>query len=171
MSRAALPPFQRLLDAHGGDLWRYCRALLGPHDGDDAYQDAVLAALRSYPTLRHGDNLRSWLFTIAHHKVTDWHRRVVRRGELTLDHQTPQRQQVGADPGDGMADDGLWALVAELPPKQRAAVVQRYVGDLPYAEIGVLLECSEAAARQNVRAGLATLRSRMAATAEMEMMR
>ena len=46
----------------------------------------------------------------------------------------------------------------ELPAKQRAAVLHRYVNDLPYAEIGRIVGCSEAAARQNVRAGLATLR-------------
>ena len=48
--------------------------------------------------------------------------------------------------------------MAELPDKQRGAVTLRYLGDLPYADIGVALGCSEAAARQNVRAGLAALR-------------
>ena len=50
------------------------------------------------------------------------------------------------------------ASVARLPDKQRGAVTLRYLGDLPYADIGVALGCSEAAARQNVRAGLAALR-------------
>ena len=58
-------------------------------------------------------------------------------------------------------DDELWAAVQELPDKQRHAVVLRYVGDLPYAEIGALTDTSEAAARQNVRAGLARLREEL----------
>jgi DNA-directed RNA polymerase specialized sigma24 family protein len=48
--------------------------------------------------------------------------------------------------------------VRHLPPKQRGAVALRYLADLPYLEIGAALGCSEAAARQNVRAGLAALR-------------
>jgi DNA-directed RNA polymerase specialized sigma24 family protein len=60
---------------------------------------------------------------------------------------------------DGPAlDDDLWVTVGRLPEKQRGAVALRYLGDLPYADIGVVLGCSEAAARQNVRAGLAALR-------------
>ncbi|MCZ7525419.1 MAG: sigma-70 region 4 domain-containing protein [Acidimicrobiia bacterium] len=46
----------------------------------------------------------------------------------------------------------------EAPPGQREAVLHRYVDDLPYREIGRILGCSEAAARQRVRAGLRTLR-------------
>jgi DNA-directed RNA polymerase specialized sigma24 family protein len=37
-------------------------------------------------------------------------------------------------------------------------VVQRYLLDRPYAEIAVVIGSSEAAARQNVRAGLQRLR-------------
>jgi DNA-directed RNA polymerase specialized sigma24 family protein len=50
------------------------------------------------------------------------------------------------------------AAVAALPDKQRGAIALRFLGDLPYAEIATALDCSEAAARQNVRAGLASLR-------------
>jgi RNA polymerase sigma factor (sigma-70 family) len=147
-----LPPFQLLLDAHGADLHRFCLAQAGPHHGPDVFQEAVISALRAYPDLRHGRSLRGWLFTIAHHKVLDHHRAAARRPVLA-----------GALPESGAEDelaldDDVWDLVARLPDKQRGAVTLRYLGDLPYAEIGVALGCSEAAARQNVRAGLAALR-------------
>jgi DNA-directed RNA polymerase specialized sigma24 family protein len=61
--------------------------------------------------------------------------------------------------GDGPADAELWASVRALPPKQRTAVVQRYLLDRPYAEVAAVVGCSEDAARQNVRAGLARLRA------------
>jgi RNA polymerase sigma factor (sigma-70 family) len=150
---AALPPFQALLDAHGAAVWRFLRASLGEQDAADCYQDTVLSALRAYPSLRRADNLKSWFFTIAHHKAIDHHRRVARRREA--DGVAPEPVVAGPEP----AEEDLWAAVADLPPKQQAAVVHRYVSDLAYAEIAVILECSEAAARQNVRAGLAALRS------------
>ena len=40
-------------------------------------------------------------------------------------------------------------------------MVQRFVADLPYAEVAAIVGCSEDAARQNVRAGLARLREEL----------
>jgi DNA-directed RNA polymerase specialized sigma24 family protein len=48
--------------------------------------------------------------------------------------------------------------VRRLPDKQRPAVFLRFAADLYYPHIGAALQCSEPAARQNVRAGLATIR-------------
>jgi len=59
-------------------------------------------------------------------------------------------------------DAALLAAVRELPPKQRTAVVQRYLLDRPYAEVAAVVGCSEDAARQNVRAGLQRLRHELA---------
>ena len=55
-------------------------------------------------------------------------------------------------------DDGLWARVRALPPKQREAVALRTILDLPYAEIAATLATSVEAARRNVHEGLKTLR-------------
>ena len=112
-----------------------------------------MSALRAYPRLRHGDNLRAWLYTIAHRKATDVIRRSTRRPTRTLDGVEP----VSAPAGD-LPDDGLWRRVRGLPPKQRVAIVHRFVLDLAYAEIGERMGISEEAARQNVSAGLRRLR-------------
>jgi RNA polymerase sigma factor (sigma-70 family) len=151
-----LPPFQTLLDDHAADLHRFLVASVGPHDGADCFQETVVSALRAYPGLRHGDNLRGWLFTIAHRKVIDHARR---RQRQALPVAEPP-EQAATDP-DGLADAELWAAVRTLPPKQRTAVVQRYLFDRPYAEVAELVGCSEEAARQNVRAGIARLRERI----------
>jgi RNA polymerase sigma factor (sigma-70 family) len=140
-----------LLDAHGADLYRFCVAQAGPDHGPDCFQEAVISALRAYPDLRDASSLRGWLFTIAHRKVIDHHRAVSRRPVPVAE---PDAGGVGAAHLDG----DLWAAVGRLPDKQRGAIALRYLADLPYAEIAVHLDCSEAAARQNVRAGLAGLR-------------
>ena len=146
-----LPPFQLLLDEHSASLHRFCVAQAGPHHGPDCFQEAVLAALRAYPTLTSAENLRGWLFTIAHRKVLDHHRATARRPE-------PVAEPAGGAVASDAVDGEVWAAVARLPEKQRGAIALRYLADLPYREIAVRLECSEAAARQNVRAGLAGLR-------------
>jgi RNA polymerase sigma factor (sigma-70 family) len=151
-----LPPFSRVLDEHRVAVWRYLVATAGPTDAPDLLQETLVAALRAYPTLRHADNLRSWLLTIAHHKVVDAARARERRPVPVA--SVPDSQPAPAAP-DG--DDDLWAAVRRLPEKQRAAVAHRFVADLPYAEVATIVGCSEDAARQNVRAGLARLREEL----------
>lgn len=148
-----LPPFQSLLDAHATDVHRFLVAAVGPHDGDDLFQETVISALRAYPGLRYADNLRGWLFTIAHRKVIDEARRRVRQAVPAA-----EPPDAGHVEHDGVADAELWDAVRRLPAKQRSAVVQRYLLDRPYAEIAAVIGSTEAAARQNVRAGLQRLR-------------
>lgn len=147
-----LPPFQRLVDDHGEDVFRFLVVIAGPQDADDCWQDTFLAALRSYPAIRSGSNLRAWLFTIAHNKAMDTHRARAR-------HAVP----VGAVPGHGHEPGEppvpeLWHAVEGLPTKQREAVLRRYVADLPYADIGVAMGTTAEAARRNVFEGVRKLR-------------
>lgn len=146
-----LPPFQQLIDDHGRDVHRFLRGLVGPDHAEDCLHEALMAALVAYPKLRHTRNLRSWLFTIAHRKGIDHLRKRSREVPIAV---VPDN---GADP-DQVTDHELWARVGALPDKQRAAVTLRFLGDLAYADIAGIVECSEAAARQNVRAGLTALR-------------
>jgi len=148
----SLPPFQRLLDLHGDDLLRYLRAAVGYLEADDAWQETMLAALRAYPELRDDGNLRGWMFTIAHRKALDTHRARARRPIVTA--EVPELL-VEAPPEP---EPALWAAVRRLPQKQRAAVTLRFAADLDYSAIGALIDCSEQAARQNVRAGLSAVR-------------
>ncbi len=147
-----LPPFQRLIDDHGAALYRFLYFAVGPMDAADSYQDTLTAALGAYPNLKHADNLRGWLFTIAHRKVIDAARVKQRRPIPAA--RVPER----AAPAAPEPDDELWASVQELPTGQREAVLFRFVGDLSYAEVGRTLGCSEAAARQRVKEGIAKLR-------------
>jgi RNA polymerase sigma factor (sigma-70 family) len=158
-SGVRLPPFQALIDAHSAELHRFLVASVGPDLAEDCLQEALISALRGYPRLRHGQNLRAWLYTIAHNKATDAIRRVTRRPSIGLDGLPPSAEpsQAAYEP----VDDGLWLRVRALPGKQRAAVVHRFVMDLDYRSIGELMGTSEEAARQNVSAGLKRLRKEL----------
>jgi RNA polymerase sigma factor (sigma-70 family) len=149
-----LPPFQALLEAHQGDVYRFLVASVGPVEADDCFQETWIAALRAYPRLKRADNLRAWLLRIAQRKAIDSHRAARRRPR-----PTESLPETAAAPE--RADDGepeLWAAVRRLPPKQRAAVFCRSVLGMPYAEVAVALDCSQEAARRNVHEGLKALR-------------
>jgi DNA-directed RNA polymerase specialized sigma24 family protein len=57
------------------------------------------------------------------------------------------------------ADDGLWQLVGELPPKQRTSLALRFVTDAAYSEVASVMGTSDEAARRNVHEGLKRLRT------------
>jgi DNA-directed RNA polymerase specialized sigma24 family protein len=147
-----LPPFQKVIDTHGRDVFRFLVATVGPQEAEDCWQETFLSALRAYPRLTHSQNLRSWVFTIAHRKSMDLHRKRARRGEVLGVPDTRAMEP------PGLPDDGLWGQVRALPPKQRAAVVHRYVNDLAYRDIAEVMDCTPEAARRSVHEGLKRLR-------------
>ena len=149
-----LPPFQATLDEHRDTIARFLVASVGRQEADDCLQETLIAALRAYPRLRPGSNIRAWLLTIARNKALDSHRA-----------RSRQPVPAGAVVEHGTHDDSLddpdaelWAIVRDLPTKQRAAVVLRYVNDLSHREIATVLDCSEAAARRSLHEGLTKLR-------------
>lgn len=154
-----MEPFSTLIDAHGAHVWRVCRALTGPDDADDAWQETFLAALRAYPEATP-TNPRAWLIGIAHHKCADIHRRRYRE-PLTVeidDARTASENHEAIDEGD------LWRVVATLPPKQRRVIAYRYLGALPYEEIAQIVGGSAAAARRAAADGVNNLRKMLEET-------
>ncbi len=112
----------------------------------------MIAALRAYGQFRDGTAIRSWLFSIAARKAID------------ADRVSPRAPVPLADPQPAAGDSParasqVWDEVAQLPDKQRQAVVLRYFVDLSHREIGELMHTSEAAARRNVFEGLRHLRA------------
>jgi len=154
-----LPPFQTLLDAHSRDVHRFLVASVGRVDADDCYQETWLAALRAYPRVNDPSNLRSWIFTVAHHKAVDHLRSQARRAVPVSDPVQSTRQAMTDSAPALDAGGELWARVRELPVKQRTAVALRFVADADYAEISSVMGTSQEAARRNVHEGLKRLRS------------
>src|SRR5688572_25136404 len=148
-------PFQSFLDEHRAPVLAFLRAMVGPVDADDCFQETFMAALRNYESL-DGANPRGWVMTIARNKAIDHHRARARRAVPRAD--LPDL----AAPAPPENDPELWDAVAELPEKQRTAVALRYAADLRYREVGVAMDTSEAAARRNVHEGLRKLRERIA---------
>jgi RNA polymerase sigma factor (sigma-70 family) len=152
---AARPPFQHFLEQHGRAVLGFLRAMVGPHDAEDAFQETFVAALRAYDRM-DGRHPRAWVMTIARRKAIDLHRARRRRPEPR--DELPEAvapQQTG---GIGDLDGEVWTAVAGLGEGQRAAIALRFAADLAYREIGEALGCSEEAARRRVADGLRELR-------------
>jgi RNA polymerase sigma factor (sigma-70 family) len=149
-------PFQRFLDQHRGPVLAFLRAMVGPNDAEDCFQETFIAALRAYDRM-DGRHPRAWVMTIARRKAIDHHRARARRPEPR---EHVSETAVAADGAGGLGDlDGeVWTAVAGLSETQRTAIALRYAGDLAYREIAAALDCSEEAARRRVADGLQALR-------------
>lgn len=152
----SLPPFDQVVAEHGAVVLRVCRAVLGPHDADDAWSETFLSALRAYPDLRPGSDVRAWLVTIAHRKAIDVTRATARRAvpDDRLPEPTAAPQPTAVD-----ADTALWAALADLPPKQRQAVAYHHVAGMPHAEVAELIGSTPTAVRKAASDGIARLRT------------
>src|SRR5437868_5013743 len=127
----AARPFEEIVAEHGALVMRVCRALVASADAADAWSETFLSALQAYPRLRAGSNVRGWLVTIAHRKAIDQLRGARRRPE-------PAHELAAPEPAAD-DDEELRAALEALPPKQRGAVIYRYLGELSYTEVGALI--------------------------------
>jgi RNA polymerase sigma factor (sigma-70 family) len=154
MEAVAVPPFERFYLEHRDVVFRLLSRRLGRQAAEDAFQETFLRALRGYPALRHGRELRAWVLTIAARVAVDEVRR---------------RKPEPAGETDAAVEDGrpayveLAELADGLPRTERAAVVLRYGYDLSYADIADALGSSEEAARQAASSGVRRLRRKGAA--------
>jgi RNA polymerase sigma-70 factor (sigma-E family) len=72
------------------------------------------------------------------------------------------------DPSENViARDTVVEALRALPPRQRAAVVLRYLDDLPIAEVARALDCSEGNVKSSASRGLERLRAALAPVATM----
>jgi RNA polymerase sigma-70 factor (sigma-E family) len=84
-----------------------------------------------------------------------------RRRRWTGEHPTETLPDTPVGAATGQVDErlALRAAMAELSPRQRAAVYLRYAEDLPERTVAEVLGCSVGAVKQHTRRGLDALRA------------
>ncbi len=114
---------------------------------EEIVQDAFLALSRQWDTV---DAPAGYLRTAVVNGCRDHHRRLGVRRRLA----PPPPRMVEEAP----ELDELWAVLARLPERRRAALVLRYYEDLAVDEIARLLRCRPGTVSSLLHRGLADLR-------------
>lgn len=156
--------FDELVERFSGEIYRFSlRLTRDSTDADDLYQETLLRAYRAFGRLDREANQRAWLYRIATNTFLSGKRRSSRVEQLDGEAES----QIPAAPVDLEAKLDARALlleveraVAQLPDKQRVALILRKYHEMDYAGIAMNLNCSEAAARANVHEALRKLRAR-----------
>jgi RNA polymerase sigma-70 factor, ECF subfamily len=133
-------------------------------DPEDVTSEVFVAVVRGLAGF-DGDEpaFRSWLFTIAHHRVVDERRGRARRTEDATDPvELAGRTAAWSTPDDAalvdpVASAHLRAALESLTDEQREVVLLRILADLPIAEVAELLGKNEGAVKMLQRRALAAL--------------
>jgi RNA polymerase sigma-70 factor, ECF subfamily len=177
------------LEQYRRELTAYCyRMLASPFEAEDAVQEAMLRAWRSYDRFEGRSAVRSWLYRIATNVCLDMLEGRERRarpmdlgpaGEPVVENlrmpDVPWLQPI-PDPADEAVEKetiklAFVAALQHLPPRQRAALILCEVLRWQAAEAAELLGTSVASvnsALQRARATLETAEAPSATPAEVD---
>ena len=146
--------FTRVVEQHGTALLRLAVLLTGNrHDGEDAFQNAVVAVAQSWQRTRPRAALAYLRRAVANESMH------LHRGRKEIATDVPPEQSFEEPRFLRYEEDQrFFALLADLPEKQRATLVLRYFADLDDRAIGEVLECSVETVRSQASRALAKLR-------------
>jgi RNA polymerase sigma-70 factor (ECF subfamily) len=162
----------RRLEQHRPELRAHCRRMLGSaSEADDAVQETMVRAWRSYPRFEGRASLRSWLHRIATNVCFDMMKAPQRRArptdlEICTTAPNPAGDRsvgpVAVDPADqavGREDVRLAFVTAllHLPPQQRSVLLLCEVLRWRASEVAELLGTSVASVNSALQRARATL--------------
>ena len=177
-----MPPFPLISDdellsspdpeAFGVFYDRHVKALLGyfarrshsPEDAADLTAETFASALAAKRRFKPGKApATAWLFTIAARRLADYQRKgyVEQRTRRSLEMERRPITETDAEMIRMLGDDAVRSMLAELPPEQRRLVRAHVIDERPYGELAAERHTTEAALRQRMSRGLATLRKGM----------
>ena len=142
-------------------LLRRLTLVLGdPHDAEDAAQEAYLKAFRAWTTF-DGPDERAWLYTIGLRVAFD----TLRRRRRWLGRLVPATDPDRADadpPYEDRVDPDLWAALALLEPRHRAALLANVIDGYTQREIAAVLGVPEGTVGSWLSRSRAVLRDALA---------
>ncbi len=161
--------FDTLYDRNTLAVWRYVHRSVGSAAlADDLVQDVWFNVIRQAPKYQPRARFRTWLFTLAHHRLVDHWRTA--HPHASLDAATED----GASLADTLAADSgfgplrqlqsreqaqaLLDALAALPPAQREAFLLQAEGAMSLSEIAAATGVPMETAKSRLRYARATLR-------------
>lgn len=149
--------FGALVQQHQHAVYNLAYRMLGErNEAEDAAQEAFL---RAYTNLRRYDvsrSFRTWVLSIAANHCIDRLRKR-RLTWLSIEEPLPPHPALNSseiEPEDAVIlserDSNVQALLADLQPDYRIAVILRYWYDLSYSEIAEVLQTTESAVKSRL---------------------
>lgn len=144
-------------------VYRYVYRRVGnQQDAEDVTASVFTEALECLEDYREQGSFAGWLFTIAHHRVADHHRR--QRENVDFRQVAPFLADPALDVESRMEQEErlvrLAATIWELAPDRQDALALRFFSELSNKEVAQVMGKSEAAVKMLVCRALRQLRRR-----------
>lgn len=157
--------FSAVYQAYAGQVLGYLSAK-GVHDPEAVTQDVFLAVLPRIHTISGGvKGLRTFVFSVAHARMVDDHRRQGRapeHREFEAELDTREVLSAEAEAMDRVAPGEVLALLEFLAEEQREVLSLRIVAGLTVDQIAEIMGKSQGAVKQLQRRALNALREHSA---------
>jgi len=151
--------FAAIFRRYHQEIYRFCLILLANReDARDALQNTMVKALQALPGEKRSIQLRPWLYQVAHNESVEIMRGRGKTAPIDAELVDPAAE-VAETAAERERLRQLLRDLADLPERQRAALVLRELGGLGFAQIGEFFGSSEAVARQAVYEARLSLRS------------
>jgi len=146
--------FEALVRRHQSPVYNFCLRMLGrADDAADVAQETFVQLFSHLDRIDERESLSPWLFRVARNRCIDVIRRRRTVPLLPAEEGAGELEAVDDEPlPDELAERAdlqrlLAEAIAQLPPMYAEVVALRYAADRSFAEIGIILECDEGAAR------------------------
>jgi len=152
--------FDEFVGARLPALLRYATAVTcDPHLAEDVVQEVLVRAQTRWGRIGSVDQPEAYVRRMVLNEFLSWRRRGARRAIPVRDETIAAVAPTVDDPAGRVVErDAVVAMIAALPPRQRAVIALRFYEGSTDAEIADLLGCSEATVRSHASRALATLR-------------
>jgi RNA polymerase sigma-70 factor, ECF subfamily len=152
--------FEELVMRHQKTVYNLAYRMLENHaDAADLSQKTFVQAFLHHRSFKRESSFRTWLYRICLNQC-----RNALRARAKLTHEDVAVLAL-ASPHDTFAEvarselrDRLGQAIQTLPTRQREALVLRVYHDHAFAEIGVIMSCSEGTAKANYHRAVDKLR-------------
>lgn len=165
--------FAILLDRYRGPVIHFIYRMIQNHPvAEELAQEVFLRVYRSRSTYEPAAKFTTWLFRIATHLALNW----LRDGKHEKSQERLDDNEAGEAPRDVIDRkpsveqklvnrarmEEIRRAIAELPEKQRAAVLMHKYEEMDYSQIAKVLNCSESAVKSMLFRAYETLRAKLA---------
>ncbi len=156
--------WSRLYEAIAPSLIGYFR-VRGMGNAEDLVGETFVQLARNLHSFDgDAESFRSWVFMIAHNRLSNARRRFVRKPEILSAEPLDDGRRSPSAETAALAEIGsseALEMLAVLTPDQRNVLALRFIADLSVSETATAIGASEGAVKQLTRRALERLRSRL----------
>ena len=154
-----------IYNEHYLDVYRFLVCFSGnQNDAEDLTQEVFIRVLKSLPNFKSGNNLKTWIFSIAKHVAVD-HFRKKRFASVFKDGFFTKLESNAKKPEEEFESTEIEQIIHEaiskLKPKYRAVVILRGINEMTVKETAEILQCTESKVKVDYHRALKDLKRKL----------